>query len=149
MAIRTCKRKRKTRTTWTAVISVKGVTEPRKPFTRAGFPTRDLAEQYARAREREFLESLQGAPRIKTIGFEELAAEYLELCEQNNSPRYFGSKKSSVSRGLLPFLSDRRPTDIRPADIEAYVAKRSKELAQKTVLNEFIVLNHMLNQAVK
>ena len=45
MSIRVYKRKYKQGTTWTAAVSVRGVTNPKKPHTRGGFATKEQAEQ--------------------------------------------------------------------------------------------------------
>jgi hypothetical protein len=52
MSIRVYKRKHKNTITWTASVTVRGVTPQRKPHTRGGFPTREQAEQYARAKNK-------------------------------------------------------------------------------------------------
>ena len=97
MSIRVYKRRHAKKATWTASVSVRGVTEPKRPHTRGGFATRELAEQYARAKEKESLDRLEGVPKLKSIGFEKFSEQYLKTCKKNNTPRYFASKRSVVS----------------------------------------------------
>lgn len=139
---------------------MKGVTKPKKPYTRGGFETKEAALEHGRKKEQEFLEQLQGVPKIQSISFEKFAEKYLELCEQNNTLRYFRSKRSIIEVSLMPFFEKKRLVNIRPKDIEAYIAKRrsdkvipgdpdSKNISPKTISNEYGVLSHMFNQAIR
>jgi site-specific recombinase XerD len=150
VSIRIYKRKHKNTTTWTASVTVHGVTLPRKPHTRGGFSTREQAEQYAKAKEQELLSRLEGIPELRKAGFNEFAARYLEYCQKNNTPGHYASKKSVINRSIMPFFGNRKLISLRPHGIEAYISKRREDGAsQKTILNEYTILKHMLNQAVK
>jgi integrase len=157
MAHREYKRKHTNSVSWTAAISVPGVTPPKKPFTRGGFETKEQAEKFARAKEQEFLASLAGISSLEEISFREFAKNYLKHCEKHNTLKYYRSKRSVIIKAMVPFFKDKKLTDIRPADIEAYVRKRekyvppttNKKLSAKTVSNELGILSHMLNRAIK
>jgi len=55
MAVRIYKRKHKNSVTWTASVSVKGVTPPKKPYTRGGYDTKEQAESHGRKKSGSFL----------------------------------------------------------------------------------------------
>ena len=150
MAHREYKRKHRKSASWTASVSVKGVTPPNKPYTKGGFDTRGQAEEHAIEIEREFLDMLEGIPRLKRISFKAFAEKYLKRCKIQNTLKYYRSKRSVIAKVMMPFFEDMNLIGIRPADIEAYIAKRRKDgKSQKTIANEFGMLSHMLNYAVK
>ena len=150
MSIRVYKRRHRNSITWTASVTVRGVTLQRKPHTRGGFTTKEQAEQYARAKEKELLGRLEGIPKIREVRFEDFATEYLELCKKNNIQKHYTTKKSVICKSIIPFFEGMTLLNIQATEIEAYISKRKQEgLSQKTLLNEYTLLKHMLNQAVK
>ena len=64
MSIRVYKRKHKTAVTWTASVSVRGITPPKKPYIKGGYKTREQAEYHAREKEQELLGRLEGIPKL-------------------------------------------------------------------------------------
>lgn len=150
MARRIYKRKTKNSPSWTASVSVKGVTPPKKPYTKGGFKTREQAEEHAIDKEREFLNMLDGIPKLKRISFRAFAEIYLKRCKNQNTLKYYRCKKSVIEKAMVPFFEDRNLIGIRPADIEAYIAMRMENgRSKKTISNEFGIFSHMLNYAVK
>jgi integrase/recombinase XerD len=150
VSIRIYKRKYKNTVNWTASVVVRGITPPRKPHIRGGFITKEQAKKYARGKEQEFLARLEGIPELKQISFNHFALMYLEHCQKSNTSRHYISKSYVIKKSFLPFFGDVKLINIHPIDIETYLAKRTQDgLSQKTILNEYTMLKHIFNQAVK
>ena len=143
------KRKFNTATTWTAAVAVRGITPPNKPHTKGGFATKEQAEEFARIKEQELLSRLEGIPKLNYIQFNEFVVKYLELCEMNNTPSHFESKKSVIQHSIAPFFNKKKLINIHPVDIETFISKRRNDgSSQKTILSEYTILKHMFHQAI-
>jgi len=93
---------------------------------------------------------LEGIPKLKGVRFDSFAIEYLELCKKNNTQKHYATKKYVILKSIVPYFENKVLLNIQATDVEAYISKRQQEgVSQKTLLNEYTLLKHMLNQAIK
>ena len=109
-----------------------------------GYAKRDAAAVLARVRE-----EIRQGKYVRKEGqkkFSEFAEVYITFAKNNKKS---WERDMFSLRKLLPFFKDRRLKDIKPALIEAYKAKRKKEVKDSTINRELACMKHMYTLAVK
>jgi hypothetical protein len=91
-----------------------------------------------------------GYAKLTKVKFKDFTIEYIELCKKNNTQKHYATKRYVILKSLVPFFGSKTLLNIQATDIEAYISKRQQESAsQKTLLNEYTLLKHMFNQAIR
>lgn len=88
----------------------------------------------------------------KPMLFSEWAKQYLNL-EEVKGLRTYRDRGERVNRQLVPFFGRKILTEIKPQDIEAFRAQRTRKDGEpaslQTVNNDHTALKHCLNVAVR